>query len=70
MSTQFNWQTFLFQPIQFSPTALIQPVQFSISIDFVYAQLFEIKVLVFNSVLPQIQFQCQKKFHFTQLSLA
>ena len=30
---------FLFQAIQFSQTVLIQPIQFSISIDFVYTQL-------------------------------
>ena len=34
MSTQF-----LFQAIQFSPTVLIQTIQFCISIDFVYTQL-------------------------------
>ena len=40
MSTQFNRQkAFLFQPIQFSQTVLIQLIQFSISIDFVYTQL-------------------------------
>ena len=40
MSTQFNCKkTFLFQGIQFSQTVLIQPIRFSISIDFVYTQL-------------------------------
>ncbi len=40
MSTQFNGQkTFLFQAIQFNQTVLIQTIQFSISIDFVYTQL-------------------------------
>ena len=32
-------KTFLFQAIPFSQTVLIQPIQFSISIDFVYTQL-------------------------------
>ena len=32
-------KTFLFQAIQFSQTDLIQPIQFSISIDFLYSQL-------------------------------
>ena len=40
MSTQFNCQkTFLFQAIQFSPTVLILPIQFTVRIDFVYTQL-------------------------------
>ena len=40
MSTQFNCQkAFLFQAIQFIQTVLIQPIQFSISTDFVYIQL-------------------------------
>ena len=30
---------FLFQAIQFSQTVLIQPIRFSISIDFIYTQL-------------------------------
>ena len=37
MSTQFKCKKkFLFQAIQFSQTVLIQTIQFSISIDFVY----------------------------------
>ena len=32
-------KTFLFQAIQFIQTVLIQPIQFSISIDFIYTQL-------------------------------
>ena len=40
MSTQFNYQkAFLFQAIQFIQTDLIQLIQFSISIDFIYTQL-------------------------------
>ena len=31
-------KTFLFQAIQFRQTVLIQPIQFNISIDFVYPQ--------------------------------
>ena len=43
MSTQFNC---LFQAIQFSQTVLIQPIQFSISIGFVYTQL-NVKMVLF-----------------------
>ena len=32
-------KTFLFQNIQFIQAVLIQPIQFSISIDFAYSQL-------------------------------
>ena len=40
MSTQFNSQkTFLFQAIQFIQTVLIQLIQYSISIDFIYTQM-------------------------------
>ena len=39
MSTQFNCQKILFEAIQFIQTVLIQPIQFSIIIDFVYTQL-------------------------------
>ena len=38
--------TFLFQAIQFSQTVLIQLIQFSISIDFVYTQL-KVKTVAF-----------------------
>ena len=36
MSIQSNCQKKLFQAIQFNQTILIQPIQFSMSIDFVY----------------------------------
>ena len=40
MGTQFNCEkTFLFQAILFNQTILIQQIQLSISIDFVYTQL-------------------------------
>ena len=40
MSIQFNSKkTFLFKAIQFIQTVLIQTIQFSVSIDFVYTQL-------------------------------
>ena len=39
------WKTFLFQAIQFSQAVLIQPIQFSISTDFVYTQFNVKKVL-------------------------
>ncbi len=38
MSAQLS-KTFLFQAIKFIQTVVIQPIQFSISIDFVYTQL-------------------------------
>ena len=47
MNTQFNCQkTFLFQAIKFIQTVLIQLIQFSISIDFVYTQL-NVKTLLY-----------------------
>ena len=50
MSTQFNCQkTFLFQAIKFSQTILIQTIQFSISIDFVYTQL-NVKTVIFQII--------------------
>ena len=47
MSTQFK--TFLFEAIQFSRTVLIQPIQFSISIDLVYTQL-NVKTVLFQKI--------------------
>ena len=41
-----NPKTFLFQAIQFSQTILIQPIQLSISIDFVYTQL-DVKTVLY-----------------------
>ena len=58
MSTQFNRQTFLFQAIQFIQTVLIQPIQFSISIDFVYPVNCQNNFKKFSLAL--VQFQCQK----------
>ena len=43
----------------------MQTIQFSISIDFVYAQL-NVKIVLFQT----IQFSIQKQFYFKQLSLA
>ena len=40
---------FLFQGIQFSQTVLIQTIQFSISIDFVYTQL-NAKISIFQTI--------------------
>ena len=42
-------KTFLFQAIQFSQTALIQPIQFSICIDFVYTQL-NVKTVIYITI--------------------
>ena len=39
----------LFQAIQFSQTVLIQPIQFSMSIDFVYTQL-HVKTVLFQTI--------------------
>ncbi len=55
----------LFQAIQFSQTVLIQPIQFCISIDFVYKQL-NAKTIQFQKIL----FQCQKQLNFKQFGLA
>ena len=68
MSMHFKYQNRnifeieLFQAIQFSQTVLIQPIQFSINIDFVYTQL-NVKIVLFQT----IQFRIQKQFHFKQL---
>ena len=47
MSTQSK--TFLFQAIQFSQTVLIQPIQFSVRINFVYTQL-NVKPVLFQTI--------------------
>ena len=39
MSQVYWLKKFLFQVIQFIHSVLIQPIQFSISIDFIYTQL-------------------------------
>ena len=57
-------KTFLFQVIQLSQTVLIQPIQFSISIDFVYTQL-HVKTLLFQTIqASRVEFHCQKLIHF------
>ena len=40
------WKTFLFQAIQFSQTVLVELIQFSISTDFIYAQL-DVKTVLY-----------------------
>ena len=72
MNTQFNYQKhFYFKLFKFSQTVLIQQIQFSISIHFVYTQLkCQNCGILNNSSLVQLQFQCQKQFHFKQFSLA
>ena len=67
-------KTFLFQATQFSQIALIQTIQFSRSIDFVYTQLdiktvhfqFNLRtVLISKTVLFQtIQFSISTQFKF------
>ena len=42
-------KTFLFQAIQFNQTILIQTIQFSISIDFVYTQL-NVKTILYETI--------------------
>ena len=50
MSTQFDCQkTFLFQAFQFIQTVIIQPIQFSIKIDFVYTQL-NVKTVLYQTI--------------------
>ena len=51
--------------IQLSQKVLIEPIQFSITIDFVYTQLNFKKFS-----LTKIHFQCEKQFNFKQFSLA
>ena len=48
MSIRFNCQK-LFQAIQFSQTVIIQPIQFDISIEFVYTQLND-KTVLFQTI--------------------
>ena len=49
-NTQFNCpQKIIFQAIQFIQTVLIQPIQFSISIDFVYKQL-NVKTVLYETI--------------------
>ena len=43
-------KTSLFQAIQFSQTVLIQPIQFSLSIDFVYTVKYQNSSILNNSV--------------------
>ena len=66
-------KTFLFQAIQFNQTVLIQPIQFSISIDFVYTQLNvyikQFSLAQVHSLNVSVQFNCQKHFYFKQFSL-
>ena len=52
MSTESDChKTFLFQAIYFSQTVLIQPIQFNISIDFVYTHTnFRNSSILNNSV--------------------
>ena len=76
-------KTFPFQAIQFSQTVLIQPIQFNISIDFVYTQL-NVKIVLFQTIQFKVstasmsktiqisistQFNCQKHFYFKLFSL-
>ena len=53
------------QAIQFNQTVLIQTIQFSIYIVFVYTQL-NVKTVIFQI----IQFSIQKQFYCKQFSLA
>ncbi len=61
MSIQFNCQkTFLYQANHFSQTVLIQPIQFFISMDFIYTQS-NVKTVQFSvstiSIWKTVQFQ-------------
>ena len=49
-------KTFLFQAIQFSQKILIQTIQFSISIDFVYTQ-WNVKIVLFQAIQFSISMQ-------------
>ncbi len=50
MSTQFICQKILFQVIHFTQTVLIQPIKFSISIDFVYPVKCQNSSILNNSI--------------------
>ena len=56
---------FLFQVIQFCQSALIQAIQFTICIGFIYTKL-DVKTVLFQT----IQFSMQKQLNFEQFSLA
>ena len=49
-------KTFLFQTIQFRQTVLIQPIQFSISIDFIYSQSNVKKIYIKQFSVAELQF--------------
>ena len=78
MKKQFNCQkTFLSQAIQFSQTdiiklIIIQTIQFSIGIDFVYTQL-NVKTLLFQAIQFSISSVSMSKtviFQTTQFSIS
>ena len=57
MSKEFNSEKkFLFQAIQFSQTVLLQTIQFSMRIDFVYSQL-NVKTVRFQTIQFSISTQ-------------
>ena len=56
---------FLFQAIQFSQRVLIWPIQFSISIDFVYIQL-NVKIILIQT----IPFSISTQFKYQNSSIA
>ena len=76
MNTQFNCQA-----IQFSQKVLIQPIQFSINIDFLQTiksqkilylkNQFNVNTVLMskNNFISTTQFSIQKQFHFKQFSL-
>ena len=68
---QFNCKKiFVFPAIQLSQTVLIQTIQFSISIVFVYTPL-NLKTVLFQTMHFSISIDSMKKyFYFKQFSLA
>ena len=68
MSTQFNCQKY--QVIQLIQTVLIQAIQFSISLAFVYTQL-SVKTITFQTIQFNVStVSMSKLFHFKQFDLA
>ena len=65
INTQFICQkAFLFQAIQFSERVLIQTLQLSMRIVFVYPQLNVHSVILRRIPFSGVEFQCQKQFYF------
>ena len=71
MSTRFDCQKHLFQVIQFIQTVLIQPIQFSISIDFLNTVICQNTSTLNNSVeLSTLSMSKKAPFQTIQFSIS